>query len=223
MSELNQFSYQQTHDRKLVESICVAATVKVLAFDKEKMTVNVQPLSKHLEHGKYESQPPILCVPVMCIKTGGFIMRPWINEDDVGLVVYLDHDLDSTVSGGDEAEPLTERSHATSDAIFIGGIVSGDYSVPDEIPDEAHVITNEDGTIYVAVTSEEITIKNGDAINVTVTDEKVTVENDDTTMDINSDSINLKTQDFTVEASGDVNIKADGDFNVKTGGKAYFN
>ena len=158
MSDLNQFSYQQIHDRKLSESICVAATVKVIAFDKKKMTVNVQPLSKHLEHGKYESQPPILKIPVMCMKTGGFIVRPWINVGDVGLVVYLDHDLDSTVSGGKEAEPLTERNHATSDAIFIGGIVSGSYSVPG-IPDEAHVISSEDGGSFIAIAKDYIRLK----------------------------------------------------------------
>lgn len=163
MSELNQFSYQQTHDRKIAESICVAATVKVTAFDKKKMTVNVQPLSKHLEHGKYESQPPILRVPVMCMKTGGFIVRPWIKEGDVGLVVYLDHDLDSTVSGGKEAEPLTERNHSTSDAIFIGGIVSGSYEVPD-IPDEAHVISHEEGKSFVAVAKDFIRLKNEDSV-----------------------------------------------------------
>ncbi len=36
MSELDQLSYQQTHDRKLAESISVTATVKVIAFDKTK-------------------------------------------------------------------------------------------------------------------------------------------------------------------------------------------
>ena len=157
-TEVNGFQYEQTHDQKVRESICVAATVKVIAFDKAKMTVNVQPLSKHLEHGEYESQPPILRVPVMCMRTGGFIVRPWIKVGDVGLVVYLDHDLDSTVSGGKEADPLTERNHSTSDAVFIGGIVAGSYSVPD-IPDEAHVISSEDGGSFIAIAKDYIRIQ----------------------------------------------------------------
>lgn len=192
MSELNQFSYQQTHDRKIAESICVAATVKVIAFDKKKMTVNVQPLSKHLEHGKYESQPPILRVPVMCMKTGGFIVRPWIKEGDVGLVVYLDHDLDSTVSGGKEAEPLTERNHATSDAIFIGGIVSGSYEVP-EIPDEAHVIASEDGKRFAAVIKDKIRIE--DSGNF------VEVAKDYIQIEIGGSSIRLTKNDIRLKAS----------------------
>lgn len=159
MSSVNAYNYEDIHDRKLAESICVSATVKVLKFDKSKMTVNVQPLSKHLENGNYETPPPILQIPVAATRIGGFIFRPWIKEGDVGVVVYLDHDMDATVTGGKEAEPLTERNHATTDAVFIGGIVAGDYTVQG-LPDEAHVIAKEDGTIYIAVTQDKAEIKN---------------------------------------------------------------
>jgi len=206
MSDFDQFSYQQTHDRKLAESISVAATAKVTAFDKVKMTVNVQPLSKHLEHGKYESQPPILQVPVVCLRSGGFIFRPWIKVGDVGVILYLDHDIDSTVTGGKEAEPLTERNHSATDAVFLGAIVSGSYEVPDELSETCHVIAKEDGSIYVAVTDEKVAVKNGD-----------------TTFDLNDDSIDLKTQTINFEASGDMNIKVGGDFTVNTGGNVNFN
>lgn len=189
MSSVNQYNYEEIHDRKLAESICVAATAKVLKFDKAKMTVNVQPLSKHLENGNYESPPPILQVPVGVTRTGGFIFRPWIKEGDVGVVVYLDHDMDSTVTGGKEATPLTERSHSTTDAIFIGGIVSGGYAVKG-LPDEAHAIAKEDGTIYVAVTTDKVAIKNGG-----------------TTADFTADSIDMKTATVNITASGSVNVK----------------
>lgn len=198
MSSVNPYSYEEIHDRKLAESICVSATVKVLKFDKDKMTVNVQPLSKHLENGNYETPPPILQVPVGATRIGGFIFRPWIKEGDVGVVVYLDHDMDSTVTGGKEAKPLTERNHSTSDAIFIGGIVSGEYTVKG-LPDTAHVIATEDGEIYVAVT-----------------DEKVIVKNTDTTIaEFKADSIDMKTVDL--------NITLEGNMTVQTGGKIYLN
>ena len=155
---INEYSYQQIHDKKLAESICVAAVVKVTSFDPAKMTVNVQPLSKHLENGKYESQPPILGVPVACTRCGGFIFRTWYKAGDVGVVVYLDHDLYSTVSGGEEAVPLTERSHAASDAVFVGGIVAGGYSVSG-IPPESIALATEDGSVYVAVTKNNVQIK----------------------------------------------------------------
>lgn len=158
MPKLNDYKYQQVHDKKLAESICVAATVKVTAFNPDKMTVNVQPLSKHLENGKYETQPPILAIPVAFTRSGGFIIRPWISVGDVGVVVYLDHDMDSTVSGGKEAVPLTERNHATTDAIFIGGIVSGGYSASG-IPNGSLALATDDGSVCLAVTKNGVQIK----------------------------------------------------------------
>ena len=189
MSGVNDFSLQQIHDRKLLESINVAATAAVIAFDPEKMTVNVQPLSKRLTHGKYESQPPILKIPVMCLRTGGFIFRPWLKEGDVGIVLYLDHDMDSTVTSGKEAAPQTERNHSATDAIFVGGIVSGEYKVKD-LPEKSHVLAKEDGSIYVAVTEEKVSVKNGD-----------------TTADFTDSSIDVKSQTINLTAGSAVNIK----------------
>ncbi len=186
MSSVNPYNYEAIHDQKLRESICVAAIVKVMAFDKSRMTVNVQPLSKHLENGNYETQPPILQVPVAVTRTGGFIFRPWIKPGDVGVVVYLDHDMDSAVTGGKETKPMTERNHSTSDAIFIGGIVSSGFAA-DEFPDSAHVLAKEDGTIYVAVTEEMVSIKNND-----------------TTADFKADSVDIKTT--TVNITADVRV-----------------
>lgn len=157
MSAVNDYSYQQIHDKKLAESICVSATVRVLSFDATKMTVNVQPLSQRLQNGSYESQPPILRIPVACTRCGGFITRPWINEGDIGVVIYLDHDMDSTVAGGKEATPFTERNHAPTDAVFIGAIVSGEYS-SQGLPTNSLVLATENGSVYIAVTQSGVVI-----------------------------------------------------------------
>ncbi len=197
MPGLDTFKMQRIHDMRLAGSICVAAVVQVLSFDPKKMTVNVQPLSKQLENGKYESQPPILKVPVALTHCGGFIFRPWIKEGDIGTVVYLDHDMDATVTGGKEAKPLTERNHSTTDAIFVGALVAGDYTVKG-LPDESICIATEDGKIYVAVTKD-----------------KVIVKNEDTTAEFTATTIDMK--------STDMNITLDGNMTVTTGGKIYLN
>ena len=197
MPDLDSFKMQRIHDLKLKESLCVAAVVQVLKFDPEKMTVNVQPLSKQLENGKYESQPPILCVPVAVTHSGGFLFRPWFKPGDTGVVVYLDHDMDATVTGGKEAKPLTERNHATTDAIFVGAIVSGDYKV-EGLPEESIAIAKDDGKIYVAITKD-----------------KVIVKNEDTTAEFTATSIDMKSTDMT--------ITLDGKMVVTTGDKVYLN
>lgn len=159
MPDVNSYNYQEIHDKKLAESICVAAVVQVTEFDEAKMTVNVQPLSKHLENGQYESQPPILKVPIACTHCAGFIFRPWYKKGDVGVVVFLDHDMDSAVSGGKESEPLTERNHSMTDAIFIGGIVAGDYSAQG-MPSKSILLAADDGSKYVSVQQDKITLAN---------------------------------------------------------------
>lgn len=188
MSKMDQYYYERTHDQRLAESICVSAIVRVTKFDKEKMTVNVQPLSKRLENGKFESQPPILCVPVAVTRLGGFLIRPWIKEGDVGTVVYLDHDSDASVSGGKEAMPQTTRNHSTSDAVFIGGIVSGSFTVKG-LPDEALVLAKEDGSIYVAVTKDKVEVKNGS-----------------TTAVFTADKIEMNTGTVNINASGAITM-----------------
>ncbi len=188
MPIINSYNYEQTHDRKLANSICVAAAVQVIAFSPDKMTVNVQPMSKSLQNGRYESQPPILRVPVVCMRCGGFIFRPWIKVGDTGIVVYLDHDMDSAVTGGKEAIPLTERNHAASDAVFIGAVITGDYKIK-ELPDDSHIIAKDDGSIYVAVTKDKVAIKN-----------------QDTTADFTADNIKMITKDMTISASGTITI-----------------
>ena len=196
--DLNSYKYQRIHDLKLAEGICVAAVVKVLKFDPAKMTVNVQPLSKHLENGKYESQPPILQVPVAVTHSGGFIFRPWFKPGDTGFVVYLDHDMDATVTGAKEAVPLTERNHATTDAIFVGALVAGDYKVKG-LPEESIAIAKDDGEIFAAITKDKVILKNTDT----------------TVVELTASSIDVK--------SVDLNITLEGDMKVTTGGKVYLN
>lgn len=157
MNNVDPKRYQDAQDKKNRQSVNVAALVKVTAFNAATMTVDVQPLSQHLEGGEYQSQPPILGVPCSFTKSGGFIIRPWIAPGDVGLVVYVDHDIDKAVAGGQESKPNTERNHSTSDAVYIGGIVTGNAPVSG-LPDGAAVIGTEDGETYIAITPGTITL-----------------------------------------------------------------
>lgn len=120
-----QYRYEQQQKKKAAEAINVAQIVKVTAYDGAKQTVDVQPISKRLEQGTYQSQPPILGVPIVCDRGGGFSKKVAYKAGDIGLVVFCDHDIDNAVSSGTEGEPNTERNHSATDAIFIGGILPG--------------------------------------------------------------------------------------------------
>ena len=106
--------------------------------------------------------------------------------------------MDATVTGAKEAVPLTERNHATTDAIFVGALVAGDYKVKG-LPEESIALAKDDGEIYVAITKDKVIVKNTDT----------------TTAVFKASSIDMK--------SVDMNITLDGNMTVKTGGKIFLN
>lgn len=171
MNNSLQYRYEKAQQKEAAAAVSVAAIVKVISFDPSTMTVDVQPLSKRLEQGSYQSQPPTLGVPVACTKGGGFVFRPWYRAGDVGAVVYIDHDIDNVVANGSESEPNTERNHSANDAVFIGGIVPGNGPISG-LPDGALALGTDDGSVYLAVTPGGIEIRG----NVTVTGGDVTAD-----------------------------------------------
>jgi hypothetical protein len=139
MKNSRQYDYEKQQQKTASAAINVAQLVKIIAYDPAKMTVDVQPISKRLDQGSYESQPPILSVPVSCQRGGGFAMRVNYKPGDVGSVIFCDHDIDNAVAGGAEGEPNTERNHSSSDAVFMGGIATGGGGVSG-LPD-GHALT----------------------------------------------------------------------------------
>ncbi|MDR2686516.1 MAG: hypothetical protein LBB75_02090 [Oscillospiraceae bacterium] len=138
----------------------VAAVVEVKSFDKDKMTVDVQPLSKRLVQGKYQSCPPVQAVPIAVTRCADWVVRPWYKKGDVGLLVYIDHDIDKVADDGKESEPNTERNHSASDAVFVGGIVLGQKNIAqlaqNDCPDEALALGSVDGKQWIAICKDKI-------------------------------------------------------------------
>ena len=144
--------------QELLDDIHVGALCRVEAFDPEHMTVDLQPLSKTLSGGTYRTPPPILRVPVALIRGGGLVLRPWYSEGDVGVVVYMDHDIDAITEDGRECQPNTERSHSQEDAVFIGAFSPSSKPMPD-LPEGALAMGTLDGSVYLAVSKSGISIK----------------------------------------------------------------
>lgn len=123
-----------------------------------KTTIEVQPLSKALDAGVYRTQPQILSVPVALVRGGGFVLRPCYKSGDVGVLLYIDHDIDRIAASGEESEPNTERNHSDEDAVFIGAFVPASNPLSG-LPDNCLVMATEGGGIYVAVKQDKVEIK----------------------------------------------------------------
>ena len=153
-----QYGYQQAQEAALAASIHVGALVRVIDFNPVRMTVNVRPI---VQTGDTTGSQ-VLGVPVAGTRGGGFIFRPVYQPGDIGVVLYLDHDMDEAMARGGDAISNTERRHSDNDAVFVGGLVTGNRLMP-ALP-SGIVMATEDGGTYLAVGAGGITIKG----NVTV-------------------------------------------------------
>ena len=109
------YDLKNQENKKLAAGVHVGALCRVEKFDPVAMTVDVQPLSKALDAAVYRTQPPVLGVPVALVRGAGFVVRPWYAAGDVGVILYIDHDIDRIVASGEESQPNTERNHSGDD------------------------------------------------------------------------------------------------------------
>lgn len=191
-----QYKYEQQQGKKAAADVNVAELVKVTAYDAAKQTVDVQPISKRLEQGSYQSQPPILGVPIVCDRGGGFAKVVEYKPGDIGFVVFCDHDIDNAVNSGAEGEPNTERNHSATDGVFVGGIATGSGPVTG-LP-AGFCIGTVDGSVYLVVTTGGIEIL-GD-VNI---EGNLTVTGDITaTGDVVAGGISLKSHTHGGDSGG---------------------
>jgi hypothetical protein len=158
MNGKREYDLRDQERREQAANVRVGALCRVEKFDPASMRVDVQPLSKALDAGVYRTQPQILSVPVALVRGGGFVLRPCYKAGDVGVLLYIDHDIDRIAASGEESEPNTERNHSDEDAVFIGAFVPASNPLSG-LPDNCLVMATEGGGIYVAVKQDKVEIK----------------------------------------------------------------
>lgn len=198
-----QAAYEQAKDHAMKAGICVADIVKVIKYDENKMTVDVQPLTKYPDEDKFEKKPQVLSVPAALVYGGGFVIRPVYEAGDLGFVVYLDRDSDSTIAKGSEADPNTERLHSGDDAIFFGGIRIGSKQITG-LPSKKLCLGTDDGSIYIAIGKDKINIKGDVEIegNVKIIGKEDVTQTVTALVDVIGEGISLKSHVHTDVETG---------------------
>ena len=104
--------------RDFFSSLHCALPGKILSFDSETQTAEIQPAVK-LGSLTY---PPLSGVPV-------FMPVPFeVNPGDACLVIFADIDIDAWLSSGEAEEPLSARQHSLSDGFAFIGFKTGGES-----------------------------------------------------------------------------------------------
>ena len=144
MNGKREYDLRDQERREQAANVRVGALCRVEKFDPAAM--------------RYRTQPQILSVPVALVRGGGFVLRPCYKAGDVGVLLYIDHDIDRIAASGEESEPNTERNHSDEDAVFIGAFVPASNPLSG-LPDNCLVMATEGGGIYVAVKQDKVEIK----------------------------------------------------------------
>lgn len=192
-------------------SIRVSDLVKVTAFDQEKMTVDVQPLADIEIDATYETQPQYVNIPVGMIQMGRWVVRPWYEVDDLGVIIYNDSDTDNAMAGGGEGEPNTRRNHAPEDSKFYGGIKADNIALPGNIPAPSFAIFSKDGSVFWTMQDDRMQSQGdiyhegdiyitGDVMQIG--DYKQTGTHTVTSGDVIADGISLKHHTYTGDSGG---------------------
>lgn len=128
---------------------------------------------------------PLLKLPIVIPRAGGFLITLPIQKGDECLVVFGDMCIDGWWQSGGVQNQIERRRHDLSDGFAILGCWSQPRLVTDYSTDSAQVRT-EDGTVVVELTPDELNLTaptinlNADHVNITGNDDVTILGNDNT-------------------------------------------
>lgn len=132
---------------------------RVVSFNPDQNTVQVEPMiNQVLDNGEESELPVLVDVPVQFPRGGGFVLTFPMAPGDEGLIVFGERCIDGWFVSGNKSKPLDYRLHDYSDAFFIPGVSSIPNAVPDIAMDGVSMRTIDNNT-YVKVTNGKIFIK----------------------------------------------------------------
>lgn len=158
-SNSRKFAYEKQQAKSASETN-TSTMAKVLSYDPVKGTMDVQPLSTRMVNGVPQQPPPILGVPVSGASGGGMQMSRQYKEGESVAISYMGQDMDNSMSKGSDNDPNTSRKNSGTDAVCMGGVMTGGATC--KLPAGAEGFGSADGSMYIVFQDGKIKIK-GDA------------------------------------------------------------
>ncbi len=144
---------------------------KVIAFDRAKNRVSVQPLiSVVTTSNTLVSRATIASLPVLQLGGGGFVLSFPIATGDLGWIKASDRDISLFLQSYTESQPNTARKHTFEDALFIPDTMMKGVTLADS---SAVCIQSLDGTTSITMKNGVISI-NATTINLNGTTVAIT-------------------------------------------------
>lgn len=143
---------------------CVLAVIN--SFDNVNMKANITLLNKFKYGNKFVELPPIDGVPVSCVRTEKFIIRPPYKVGDCVMCIINDVSIEKMLINNYSSEPKRKKMHSLEDMIIIGGLTLENGVKPNSGNENDLVIQN------IATQTGIVIKENGDIVlgNITATE-----------------------------------------------------
>ena len=136
-------------------SVCMPAIVQ--EYDRVSNTVKVRPAVKYIRNDGITESRQIITMPV--VRFGStFTVSFSLKQGDLGLIFFADRDCYNFLKTLAEADPNTRRVHAVEDGFFLPFNLSTADNTTADVS-----IQNADGTVKVEMTTENLTLTNGES------------------------------------------------------------
>lgn len=157
---------QTERHRKLLEGfgaeLRVAAPGIIKSFDPAKQTVSVQIAIKERVkiNGKisHEEIPPLVDVPIVLPRAGGYVATFPIQPGDECLVIFGDNCMDGWYQSGGTQQQMDKRRHDLSDGYAVLGVWSQPKKISNYSTDSVQLRT-EDGDSYIEIKGDHIKMR----------------------------------------------------------------
>jgi hypothetical protein len=161
--------------RKMMDSfgfglrVCVPGIVE--SFDRTKQTVVVKVAIKerilNVINGdkRWEEIPPLLDVPIVVPRAGGYGVFPSVKKGDECLVVFGDMCMDAWWQSGGVQNQVEKRRHDLSDGFAILGCWSQPRVIPN-YPTDGIQVRNDAGNAKMEIIGETINIMTAGTVNI---------------------------------------------------------
>jgi|SRR6185437_14890520 len=141
---------------KMLQDVNGMLPARVMAFDRQKNRVQVQPLIAVLTtDGSQVSRAQIASLPVLQIGGGNFMLNFNLKENDLGWILANDRDISLFLQSYSEAKPNTLRKNNFADSLFIPNILVQNYNIASEDLENA-VLQSIDGKVKLSFGTDKI-------------------------------------------------------------------
>lgn len=141
---------------KMLQDVNGMLPARVMAYDRVKNRVQVQPLIAVLTtDGSQISRAQIASIPVLQIGGGDFMLNFNLKEGDLGWILANDRDISLFLQSYAEARPNTLRKNNFADSLFIPNVLVQNYNIANEDLENT-VLQSVDGKIKISLGTDKI-------------------------------------------------------------------